>query len=88
MKCLDHCQNAKINDLIEDYELDGSMFTDLPDKLLDILPAYNDLKQSDKIILILYAEYHSYRKVGKILGVSHSLIGLYIKRIIKELRKC
>lgn len=88
MKCLNHYQNAQINDLIEDYELDGSMFTSLPDKLLDILPAYNNLKQSDKIILILYAEYHSYRKVGKILGVSHSLIGLYIKRIIKELRKC
>jgi transposase-like protein len=38
---------------------------------------------SDKIILILYAELKSYRKVAKVLGFSHSTV---MKRI-KEIRE-
>lgn len=77
----------KINleELLEDYELDFGMFTELDDRLLDIQDKYSELNCPEKIILILYAEYKSYRKVAAILGFSHSTVMKYIKDIRQKL---
>lgn len=63
-----------LNNLLRDYELDFGLFTDLNDRLLDIGDKYLNLSTPDKIILILYAELGSFRKVASVLGFSHSTI--------------
>lgn len=77
----------KINleELLKDYELDFGMFTDLDDRLLEIEDKYSALKAPEKIILILYAELKSYRKIAKILGFSHSTVMKHIKEIRNKL---
>ena len=49
-------------------------------KMLMVLNSFND---ADRRILILYSELQSTRKVGKILGVSHTKIN-YILRDLRE----
>lgn len=77
----------KINleELLLDYDLDFGMFTDLDDRLLEIEDKLYALKAPERIILILYAEYKSYRKVGKILGFSHSTVMKHLKEIKEKL---
>ena len=77
----------KINleELLEDYELDFGAFTDLDDRLLGIEDKLTALKAPERIILILYAELKSYRKVGKVLGFSHSTVMKHIKEIREKL---
>lgn len=43
------------------------------------------INRADKTIIILYAEYRSYREVGKILGISHTTIARFIKQIRERL---
>lgn len=49
------------------------------------------LSQVDRIIILLYAECHSYRKLGKKMGLSHMTIYNEVQRIkniiIKEYEK-
>lgn len=56
-----------VNELMKEYELDFSLFSETDERLR----AFNKLSDPQKIILILYAELKSYRKVGKVLGFSH-----------------
>lgn len=41
------------------------------------------LSAEDRKLIILYAHYNSLRKVGEILGMSHSKVGGELKRIRK-----
>lgn len=63
-----------LDDLIFDYTFDFGPFTSLDDRLLDIEEEFQNLSTPDKIVLLLYAEFGSFRKVANILGVSHSTI--------------
>lgn len=74
-----------LDELLEDYNLDFGIFTDLDERLLEIQDKYNALTIPEKIVLILYAEYKSYRKVAKILGFSHSTTMKHIKEIRQKL---
>lgn len=85
MNTLNNSQKINLDELLQDYQLDFGLFTDLDDRLLDIAPKWEHLKETDKIIMILYAEYGSLRKVGSLLGFSHSTIDKYIKQIRKKL---
>lgn len=78
---------TKINleELLEDYELDFGMFTELDDRLLAIQDSYLALNVPERIVLILYAELKSYRKVAKTLGFSHSTVMKHIKDIREKL---
>ena len=70
--------------LIEEYKIDwDDIFTDVDERLLAIEGKLKKMSFSDKIILILYAELKSYRKVARVLGFSHSTV---MKRI-KEIRE-
>lgn len=77
----------KINleELLKDYDLDFGVFTELDDRLLEIEDKLTALKAPERIILILYAELKSYRKVGKVLGFSHSTVMKHIKEIREKL---
>lgn len=74
-----------LDELLEDYELDFGIFTDVDDRLLAISDKYLSLNIPERIILILYAELKSYRKVAKVLGFSHSTTMKHIKEIRRKL---
>lgn len=78
-------RRINIDDLLTEYELDYTMFTNMDDRLLSIYPKWLKLSKADKTVIILYAEYRSYREVGKILGISHTTIQRFIKQIRERL---
>lgn len=78
-------RKINIEDLLTEYEIDYSMFTNMDDRLLSIYPKWLELNKADKTVIILYAEYHSYREVGRILGISHTTIQRFIKQIRERL---
>lgn len=78
-------RKINIDDLLTEYEIDYSMFTNMDDRLLSIYPKWLELNKADKTVIVLYAEYHSYREVGKILGISHTTIQRFIKQIRERL---
>ena len=77
-----------ISQILRDYQCKDDCFTE--DTPLIRQTKYiinNKLSRSDRMIIVLYAELQSYRKVGKLLGVSHTTTMNEIKRIkalIKE----
>lgn len=78
-------QKINIDDLLIDYNFEIDTFTEMDDRLLAIYPKWEALNRADKTIIILYAEYRSYREVGKILGISHTTIQRFIKQIRERL---
>lgn len=60
-------QNLK--SLMNEYNIPKNMFTDT-DEFQLLLDKVDSLSEPDKIILLLYAETQSYRKLAKILDVS------------------
>ena len=48
--------------------------------------AMNLLPETDKAVLLLYLEDHSYKEMADILGISESNIGVKINRIKKKLK--
>ena len=78
-------RKINIDDLLTEYEIDYSMFTNMDDRLLSIYPKWLELNKADKTVIILYAEYHSYREVGRILGISHTTIQRFITQIRERL---
>lgn len=74
--------------IINEYnfkELD--IFDEDDNRLIYAKQAIKQLSQSDYIIILLYAELGSLRKVGKELGISHTIIYKEIKRIREEIYK-
>jgi hypothetical protein len=71
--------------VMEDYEPDDSIMREYDDSILILKKALQNLDDADRIIFVLYCEYGSLRKVGKQLGVSHSIIYKNISRIKKEI---
>lgn len=78
-------RKINIDDLLNEYEIDYDMFTNTDDRLLSIYPKWLELNKADKTVIILYAEYRSYREVGRILGISHTTIQRFIKQIRERL---
>lgn len=74
-------KNNTIEELLKEYSFDNGLFTELSDRFLDIYPKWKSLNRADKTIMILYAEYNSYREVGKLLGFSHTSIARFINQI-------
>ena len=70
-----------LNRVMEDYEPDETIWREYDDDMLNIKQAMDSLSDADRIIFALYCEYGSLRKVGKQLGVSHSIIYKNIRRI-------
>ena len=70
-----------LNRVLEDYKADYSIWREDDDDMMNLKQAIDSLSESDRIIFVLYAEYGSLRKVGKQLGVSHSIIYKNVRRI-------
>ena len=70
---------------MEDYKPDYSIWREDDEDMLMLKMALDSLDDADRIIFILYAEWGSLRKVGKKLGVSHSIIYKNISRIKREI---
>lgn len=78
--------NVNLDVLLEEYNLDfNDIFTDVDERLLQMEYKLKNLTFSDKIVLILYAELKSYRKVARVLGFSHSTVMKHIKEIREKL---
>ena len=76
----------QIKDIIEDYEFDTEDILKYDDEFVEVAEAVKKLPKPDYIILLLYSHLQSQRKVGKILGVSHSIIGRELRRIREEIQ--
>lgn len=74
-----------INKVMDDYKPDESIWRSYDDDMLLLKQALDNLSNADRIIFVLYAEYGSLRKVGKQLGVSHSIVYKNISRIKQEI---
>lgn len=78
-----------LKDINDEYKIDKTdIFTDLDEnyiKLINIID--NKLTKAERIIILMYAELQSIRKVGQVLGVSQSTAYnelTRIKNIIKS----
>ena len=74
-----------INELQNEYRLDYSIFSNIDERFWQIKDKYATLPESDKNILLLYAELGSLREVAKIIGCSHSSIRNYLITIREKL---
>lgn len=74
-----------INAVMKEYNPDESIWRDYNDDVLMLKQALKNLSDADRVIFVLYCEYGSLRKVGKQLGVSHSIIYKNITRIKREM---
>lgn len=75
-----------IYDILEIYKPDDSIFSEelsSVHKLKHII--YTRLKESDKRIILLYAEYGSVRQVAKMLHISLSTMYAQLDRIKKTI---
>ena len=75
---------TNLKSLMNEYTLSGNPLTD-EDEYLILLDNVNNLSEPDKIILFLYAETKSYRKLAKLLKVSFSTAYKCVAAIRKQL---
>ena len=78
-----------LNAIQADYDLDGSIFNDEPDKVRRVKEiVLNRLDAVDRAIILLYADCGSLRDLGRRLGVSHSSVRTIVDgikaRILEE----
>lgn len=67
--------------IMSDYVFNDDIMCEDDDRVRDIKYALQQLPEADRIIFILQTDIQSQRKVGNILGVSHTAIGKECKRI-------
>ena len=72
------------NAIREDYRLDPSEFNGDPRRVAIVkwIIAHR-LTEVDRILILLYVDCKSYRKLGERMGLSHATVGHEIKRIKK-----
>ena len=76
---------TNLKNVMEDYKPDYSIWREDDEDMMMLKRALDSLEESDRIIFVLYAEWGSLRKVGKKLGVSHSIIYKNISRIKRQI---
>lgn len=87
MKLITQMKKTKINDfniyeILEEYKPNDSIFDedDLHVKRLKSI-IYNDLDETERRIILVYAELESTRQCKEVFGVGHTTIFLKIKEI-------
>lgn len=73
--------------IMADYKFDDDVMCEDDDRVRDIKYALTKLPEADRVIFILQTDIQSQRKVGDILGVSHTAIGKECKRIREKILK-
>lgn len=72
---------SKIKELGEELANNESIWNDEDESLYWLKKSLNQLDTADRIIMLLYVELASLREVGKVLGLSHTIIRKEITRI-------
>lgn len=70
-----------VNRLLEEYEPINDIWSEEDENIDKFKRRIKQLPDADRIIFLLYCELASYRKVAKLLGVSHTLVSKEINRI-------
>ena len=77
-----------LNAIRADYDLDGSIFNDEPDKVRRVKEiVLNRLDAVDRAIILLYADCGSLRDLGRRLGVSHSSVRTIVDGIKEKIMR-
>jgi transcriptional regulator of aromatic amino acid metabolism len=77
---------SEIRNIYKDYTFDTSDILNYDDTTKHLLDAYdNNLTQPEKVILQLYAEFQSQRKVASLLNVSRTTIVKELNIIRKKI---
>ena len=77
-----------LNAIQADYDLDGSIFNDEPDKVRRVKEiVLNRLDAVDRAIILLYADCGSLRDLGRRLGVSHSSVRTIVDGIKEKIMR-
>lgn len=75
---------VNINQILEDYQPDDDLFSEEDDKIHKLKKIiYTKLSESDRRIILLYAELGNLRAVASILNISHTTVYYQILRIRK-----
>lgn len=70
----------------EDYRWDGSIFSQEPDRTARVKWIIdNRLTEVERILILLYVDCQSYRKLGKRLGLSHQTCAKEVRRIREKI---
>lgn len=76
---------SELKDILKEYEYEENIFTLDDPRVVAIKWALSKIPDADRIIYCLWLDLESSRKVGRILGVSHSTILKELKRIKNEI---
>ena len=76
----EHARTYK--EIREDYRFDASIFSKEDGKVAAIKWIIdNRLTETERIVILLYTDCHSYRKLAKKMGMSHFPIAKEVRRI-------
>lgn len=75
----------EIKEILKEYEYNPDIFNEEDERLSSAKKALGEISEADRIIYCLWLDLESSRKVGKILGVSHSTVLKELKRIKNEI---
>lgn len=78
-------KEKKITEVMNEYKPNNDIWSDDEEYMYQLKMALDSLQPADKIIFVMYCEMGSLRKVGKELGVSHTIIYKHIQKIKKEI---
>ena len=76
---------SELKDILKEYEYEENIFTLDDPRVVAIKWALSKIPDADRILYCLWLDLESSRKVGRILGVSHSTILKELKRIKNEI---
>jgi DNA-directed RNA polymerase specialized sigma24 family protein len=66
----------------EDYRFDASIFNEDPRRVAVVKYIIEKrLKETDRILILLYIDCKSYRKLGERMNLSHATVGHEVQRI-------
>ena len=74
-----------LNRIMNDYKPNYDIFREDDDKITQLKESVMKLDDADRIIFIMYCELGSLRKVGKMLGISHTSAYKVIKKIKEKI---
>lgn len=77
---------GELRAILKEYEYDDDPMNDEDPRVRKVKKALSKLETADRTIFCLYMELGASRKVGKVLGVSHSTILKEVNRIKREIR--
>lgn len=68
--------------IAEDYQYNADVMNPEPERVNLVKEIiHTRLTESERIVILLYADCHSYRKLGRRLGLSHGTVATEVRRI-------